>query len=236
MQRVYKKSDKKATPSDGDRDVITACSYPIPKSRWLAGFPRHKRRAIVKALENASREGEEHGCAACGVSLASRPLPYLVGMHLGVPAAVCQACKDELKGTQISAVVCSANPPWIVSDNRWFEKHPTRRYRLREPIGQELAAAELGLAEGEIIAADAVIIVWQKDQKVRVRASVDPPPGPLSSFTEAGIAKILELSPRDDPEEFIEGNDVKAMNEEAFRVGLKRAGVWFETSNEPENR
>jgi len=189
------------------------------------GLSRRKRHALKRGLSNASTQGEKHGCADCGVSLASWPLPYLVGTRQGKYAAVCQSCRDTLDDNAIYAVQWETESLWKISDRVWFDENPEREYRLREPIGQELAALELANDKRESIPTDAVIIVWQKENGVRVRAPIRRPIGPLSSFTKAGIAKFFSMATPGGPQEFIKNIDGEEFDLKIFCNALERVGV-----------
>jgi hypothetical protein len=98
-------------------------------------------------------------------------------------------------------VITISPPPWKEDDRLWFAAHPRRRWRLREPIDEELAvlrcASSNPLGAGQINAWLAAgrrmgIAVYQIEpgcrQRFPIRISTDDP---LDSFTDAGITKTI---------------------------------------------
>jgi hypothetical protein len=165
---------------------------------------------LQQEIDRAVKRGEKRGCATCRVSLASGPLPNLLGIRAGGVVAVCQKCVAKLNGDIITEIKWLTEPIWTVRDDQWFEKHPERQYRLRHPIGQELAAMALELSANQRFPEGVVILVWDNKNGNRLRATVEQVPGPLSSFTDDEIANRFKDTFTKSPDEHLRGDEYAA--------------------------
>ena len=98
---------------------------------------RSTRRRLCKVADRI----EVKGCDLCGVALGGS-VPHHFGFRLKKLVGVCGECVDRLDERPLWSGLFDGPAPWQEADRGWFETNPNRRYRLRLPIGQELAAME----------------------------------------------------------------------------------------------
>ncbi|MBT4488748.1 MAG: hypothetical protein HOC72_14480 [Rhodospirillaceae bacterium] len=154
----------------------------------LKGYSRRERRAFDRETARARKRADKHGCACCGISLASWPLPCILGRRHGKWTYVCQPCGGKLDGGLRFITFLEVEPIWQRNDKAWFTANPDQTYRMREPIGQELAEMALSGEPDEVIPADVLIFVWQPSPEETARCPVVPVsedspliPGPMMS-------------------------------------------------------
>jgi hypothetical protein len=135
---------------------------------------------------------EHRGCDLCGTILGG-PIPHHFGRRNGKLVGVCHDCVKRLDGRPCASGLFDSPPPWQEDDRNWFIENPCREFRLRNPIGLELAAitkaAECSTPSppsGHNLA----IAVWQYDAGRRIRRIVYPA-SPVDTYTEAGIRTLI---------------------------------------------
>jgi hypothetical protein len=158
------------------------------KDRWP---PQH-------VIDRLAKRAEATGCDQCG-SLLAELLPYAVcRLPDGELSVRCPGCTTGVVPVMIGTYL-GGGDPWSKSDRDWFVAHPTRRWRLRDPLlGEMLAFAveatklpeeiEAAIRRGGRPAIATLQIAAGKRLRHPVAVFTDEP---LDSFTDAGIAKLV---------------------------------------------
>jgi hypothetical protein len=164
---------------------------------------RRRRDPSRREIGRLAARAEAEGCGACGRRFADLRPYHMVRTQSGALAVRCGEC---LAGTTPLFVgfYAGGGDPWVVSDRDWFASHPTRRWRLREPMPgeretlretengavMEARAARIVQAQGK--GWSIAVIVRQIEPGMRSRSlaavKVDDP---LDSFTDAGILRMI---------------------------------------------
>jgi hypothetical protein len=149
-------------------------------------------RAERRRIEKVADRIDIGGCDLCHSPLGG-PVPHHFGHRLGKLVGVCEGCIAKLDRRPLWSGLFDKAAPWQEDDRKWFEENSGRSFRLRLPIGQEVAAMEMETGKacpptppGRCLA----VAVGQRERGFRVRhiAFLD---APLGNYSECDIEGLL---------------------------------------------
>jgi hypothetical protein len=152
------------------------------------------KNANDRSIQKAVDRGQKRGCVICHGLLGNSELA-VVANNRRRHVVVCVDCVTELSETStivgVTEFPTHPRSPWIMDDYKYFKRHPSHKYRLREPIGREvrssLGSARLPFPEDAEIAM--FIMRWESGGFAQNVAAL-PPGTSLQGWTQAGLERL----------------------------------------------
>lgn len=152
------------------------------------------RNANDRSIQKAVDRAQKRGCVICDGLLGNNELAF-VAKNRRRHIVVCVDCVTELSeaSTIVGMTDFPTHPrsPWIMDDYDYFKRHPSHKYRLREPIGREVKSV-LGSAPPPFPDdAELAMFIMRWESGGFAQNVVALPPGAsLQGWTQAGLERL----------------------------------------------